>query len=138
MPTPEQIDFLNQYLATARIAVVAANSKSGYPQVTPNWFNWDGERLSISTTKDRLKYKNLSRDPRLTVLIYEEPMASDYVVLRGDVVIQDDEGIWEPTRAILERHISPDETNTYIQRMKDKEDRVILWLKPDRVTRRNG
>ena len=53
MPRPEQIAFLNEYLATARTAVVAANGESGYPQITPNWFNWDGERLSISTTKDR-------------------------------------------------------------------------------------
>ena len=99
MPTPDQIAFLNDYLATARIAIVTANSESGYPQVTPNWFHWDGERLSISTTKDRLKYKNFSRDPRTTVLIYEEPMAADYVQPRGDVGIQDGDRTWGPARA---------------------------------------
>ncbi len=138
MPTPDQIAFLNDYLATARIAVVVANSVSGYPQTTPNWFNWDGERLSVSTTKDRLKYKNFSRDPRATILIYEEPMAADYVQLRGDVEIQDDDAIWEPTRAILGRHLPADKADAYIQRMKDTEERVILWLKPDRVVRRHG
>ena len=137
MPTQDQITFLNEFLATARIAVVAANGESGYPQVTPNWFNWDGERLSISTTKPRLKYKNFSRDSRATILIYEEPAAADYVLLRGEVEIQDDDEIWEPTRAILDRHMRPDRAAKYIQRMKDSEDRVILWLKPDRVVRRN-
>lgn len=138
MPTAEQITFLNEYLATPRIAVVVANSESGYPQVTPNWFNWDGERLSISTTKDRLKHKNFSRDPKATVLIYEEPMAADYVLLRGDVEIQDDDQIWGPTRAILGRHLPADKADAYIERMKAAEHRVLLWLKPERVVRRNG
>jgi hypothetical protein len=106
--------------------------------VTPNWFNWDGSRLSISTTKDRLKYGNFKRDPRATVLIYEEPMAADYLLLRGKVEIQDDDGIWEPTRAILDRHIPPASADTYIQRMKTTERRVILWLKPERIVRRNA
>ena len=137
MPSTDEIAFLNKYLATARIAVVTANGGSGYPQVTPNWFNWDGERLSISTTRDRFKYKYFSRDPRTTILIYEEPMASDYVLLRGEIVIQDDAGIWGPTRAILGRHLPPEKADAYVQRMKDTEERVILWLKPDSVTRRN-
>lgn len=138
MPEPAQIAFLDRFLATTGIAVVAANSESGYPQLTPNWFNWDGERLSISTTKDRIKYKNYTRDPRATILIYEEPMAADYVQIRGNVEIQDDADIWEPTRAILSRHIPAGDIDARIQHMKDAEKRVILWLKPDRIGRRNA
>lgn len=137
MPTSEQIKFLDEFLATSRIAVVTANGESGFPQVTPNWFNWDGERLSISTTKDRLKHRNFSRDPKTTVLIYEEPMATDYVLLRGNIEIQDDDQIWEPTRAILGRQLPVDQVDAFIRRMKDTEQRVVLWLKPDRVVRRN-
>ena len=138
MPTPDQIAFLNEYLATARIAVLTANGETGFPQVTPNWFNWDGERLSISTTKDRFKYKNFMRDPRATILIYEEPMAADYVQLRGEIEIQDDYEIWAPTRDILVRHLPADKADDYIQRMKNTEQRVLLWLKPKRITRRNA
>ncbi|MCH8229471.1 MAG: PPOX class F420-dependent oxidoreductase [Chloroflexi bacterium] len=138
MPNPNQIAFLNKYLSTSRIAVVTANGESGYPQVTPNWFNWDGQRLSISTTKDRFKYKNFTRDPRVTVLIYEEPMAVDYVQLRGEIEIQDDADIWGPTRAILGRYLRADKADDYIQKMKDTEERVVLWLKPDRIVHRNA
>lgn len=138
MPNPNQIAFLDNYLSTSRIAVVTANGESGYPQVTPNWFNWDGQRLSISTTKDRFKYKNFTRDPRVTVLIYEEPMAVDYVQLRGEIEIQDDADIWGPTRAILGRYLRADKADDYIQKMKDTEERVVLWLKPDRIVHRNA
>ena len=105
---------------------------------TPNWFNWDGQRLSISTTKDRFKYKNFTRDPRVTVLIYEEPMAVDYVQLRGEIEIQDDADIWGPTRAILGRYLRADKADDYIQKMKDTEERIVLWLKPDRIVHRNA
>ena len=120
MPTVEQIEFLNEFLKTARIAVVVSNSESSYPQATPNWFNWDGERLSISTTKERLKYKNYSRDSKAAVLIYEEPMASDYVQLRGDIEIQDDDQIWGPTRAILGRHLPSEQADAYIERIESE------------------
>ena len=134
MLTDDQKSFLNGYLAQARIAVVVTQSPSGYAQVTPNWFNWDGERLSVSTTKDRLKYKNLSRNSKLSVLIYEEPMASNYVTLRGESEIQDDDGIWTPTRAILGRHLDADKADAYIERMKSTEQRVLLWLAPEQMS----
>ena len=134
MLTDDQKSFLNGYLTQARIAVVVTQSPSGYAQVTPNWFNWDGERLSVSTTKDRLKYKNLSRNSKLSVLIYEEPMASNYVTLRGESEIQDDDGIWTPTRAILGRHLDADKADAYIERMKSTEQRVLLWLAPEQMS----
>lgn len=134
MLTDDQKSFLNGYLAQARIAVVVTQSPSGYAQITPNWFNWDGKRLSVSTTKERLKYKNLSCNPKLSVLIYEEPMAANYVTLRGEVEIQDDDGIWTPTRAILGRHLDADKADAYIERMKSTEQRVLLWLAPEQMT----
>jgi PPOX class probable F420-dependent enzyme len=137
MLTDDQKSFLNGYLAPPRIAVVVTQSSSGYAQVTPNWFNWDGERLSVSTTKERLKYKNLSRNSKLSVLIYEEPMASNYVTLRGEVEIQDDDDIYVPTRAILGRHLDADKADAYIERMKSTEERVLLWLTPEQMSVRN-
>ena len=137
MLTDDQKSFLNGYLARPRIAVVVTQSPSGYAQVTPNWCNWDGERLSVSTTKERLKYKNLSRNSKLSVLIYEEPMASNYVTLRGEVEIQDDDDIYVPTRAILGRHLDADKADTYIERMKSTEERVLLWLTPAQMSVRN-
>ena len=138
MLTAELKAELDEFLATSRIAIVATNSSTGFPQVTPNWFNWDGERLSISMTKDRLKYKILRYDPKMTVLIYAEPMASDYVLLRGHVKIQDDDGIWGPTRTILERHMTADEVDTYIEQMQKAEPRVLLWLTPESASHRLG
>ena len=41
----------------------------GMPQLTPNWYWWDGERFWISTLDWTVKVRNLKRDPRITLCI---------------------------------------------------------------------
>ena len=65
-------------------------------------------------------------------------MAADYVQIRGEIEIQDDYEIWAPTRDILVRYLPADKADDYIQRMKNTEQRVLLWLKPKRITRRSA
>ncbi len=64
---------LAEFLEPSRIVVVATIGRNGTLQLTPNWYWFDGETISISTTKNRVKYRNLSRDPRMLVCIYSEP-----------------------------------------------------------------
>ena len=61
---------LEKFLEPSRIAVVATIHRSGMPHLTPNWFVYEGDRIAISTTKERIKYRNLSHDPRMSVCIY--------------------------------------------------------------------
>ena len=75
------------------------------PHLTPNWYAYANETLMISTTKERVKYRNLTRDNRMSVCIYSEPRAQDYVTLWGRVSIRDDASIWPDTRAIVERYV---------------------------------
>ena len=64
---------LEEFLRPSRIAVVATVGPTGMPQLTPNWYVFLDGRIAISTTKERIKYRNLSRDSRLAVCIYSEP-----------------------------------------------------------------
>jgi PPOX class probable F420-dependent enzyme len=134
--TDDQSKRLAEFLEPSRIVMVATIGSDGVPQVTPNWFYYDGDRLAISTTKDRVKYRNLSRDPRMTVCIAEEPMARDYVTISGPVSISDDDSIWPPTRSIIGRYLPADRVDQMIEKMKS-EGRVILWLTPEKVVFRS-
>jgi PPOX class probable F420-dependent enzyme len=134
--TDDQSKRLAEFLEPSRIVMVATIGSDGVPQVTPNWFYYDGNRLAISTTKDRVKYRNLSRDPRMTVCIAEEPMARDYVSISGPVSISDDDSIWPPTRSIIGRYLPTDRVDQMIEKMKS-EGRVILWLTPEKVVFRS-
>ena len=134
--TDEQRIRLADFLEPSRIVMVATIGRDGMPQMTPNWFYYDGDRLAMSTTRDRVKYRNLSRDPRMTVCIAVEPMARDYVSISGPVSISEDDSIWPVTRSIIGRYMSADVVDERIEHMKT-EGRVILWLTPEKVAFRN-
>ena len=60
---------LSDFLAEPRNVIVAGVKRDGRPHLSPNWFFWDGERFFISTTRDRVKFKIFSRDPRVELII---------------------------------------------------------------------
>ena len=73
-------------------AVVATIMPDGRPQLTPNWYLWDGERFSVSTLDWTVKVKNAKRDPRITLCIDGPERRTNYVqvfgtaeVIEGDV-----------------------------------------------------
>ncbi len=102
------------------------------PQLTPNWYVYMDGRLSISTTKERVKYRNLQRDHRLAVCIYSEPVAAEYVTIRGRAEVQDDESIWPVTRAIVERYVPSQGVEARMRELR-VQNRVIISMAPERV-----
>ena len=132
MLSSEQAARVQEFLAPSHIAIVATIRRDGTPQITPNWYRFDHGRLTISTTKQRVKYRNLSRDPRLVVCVTSGSRAENYVTLSGRVEISDGDSIWPDTRAIVERYVSSDGVD---ERMRDMrtQDRVIISMVPDQA-----
>jgi len=130
--TPDEMVDLEEFLKPPRVAIVATVGKTGMPQLTPNWYVFQDGRLAISTTKETIKYRNLSRDSRLAVCIYSEPRASEYATVVGVAEVIDDESIWPITRAIVERYVKPDGVNPRMRLLRT-QNRVIVSLVPERV-----
>jgi len=67
-------------------AAVTTLMPDGTPQTTPLWVDTDGEHLLLNTEVHRQKYKNVSRDPRITVTIMDATNPYLYGEVRGEVV----------------------------------------------------
>ena len=130
--SPEQLERLEEFLKPSRIAMVATIGKGGMPQLTPNWYWYDNGILYISTTKERYKYRNLVRDPRLSVCVYSEPLADDYAVMVGTSDISEGPSIWGTTKTIISRYAPADGVDERLQRMR-KQNRVLILFRPARV-----
>ena len=130
--TTEDLFRLSEFLAPTKIAVVATIGRDGMPQLTPNWYVYQDGRLAISTTKQRVKYGNLVRDSRLSVCVMTEPLAQEYVTVRGTAEIIDDDSIWPVTEAIVRRYVRPERVQTRMNQLRT-EDRIIISLQPERV-----
>jgi PPOX class probable F420-dependent enzyme len=122
------------YLDAPYIAVVATVSRSGAPHLTPNWYRYDGKVLTLITRTDRLKYLNLQRNNRISVCIYDPPVASNYVVISGTATCNDRD-IWDEARRIIERYRAPHEVDDYLARWKT-EPRVLVTVTPERISTR--
>src|SRR5262249_36510675 len=55
-PLPDNFKDLLQKKAFASLATVMAD---GSPQVTPVWFDWDGQHIRVNTAKGRVKDRNM-------------------------------------------------------------------------------
>ena len=64
------------------LATVVTLMPDGQPQAQYTWVDTDGEYLLVNTEPQRQRYKNLERDPRITVLILgDNPW--DWAEVRG-------------------------------------------------------
>jgi PPOX class probable F420-dependent enzyme len=60
--------------------------KSGHPQTQVMWVDADGEHLLVNTEMHRQKYRNVERDPRVTLTIWDQKDPYRFVEVRGKVV----------------------------------------------------
>jgi PPOX class probable F420-dependent enzyme len=58
----------------------------GSPQVTPIWFNTDGEHILINSVKGRVKDRNMRARPTVTLCISDPANPYRYLQIRGRVV----------------------------------------------------
>jgi hypothetical protein len=123
--TPAQ----DAFLRSIPHAIVATLRKDGRPQLTPNWYYWDGERFTVSTLSWTMKYKNLKRDPRITLCIDGAERRTQYVQVSGIAEIIEGDAVREPSLALIRKY-EPDDEQTLRHWEGIKEDRVIIALRP--------
>lgn len=58
----------------------------GYPQSHVVWVDTDGEHVLVNTERHRQKTRNVERDPRVTVLVWDRDDMWSWAEIRGDVV----------------------------------------------------
>ncbi|MBV8775124.1 MAG: pyridoxamine 5'-phosphate oxidase family protein [Deltaproteobacteria bacterium] len=62
----EEID---DFLSGRWLARLATMGRNGYPHIAPLFYYWDGECVYFELTRTRQSCRNLSRDPRCSVVI---------------------------------------------------------------------
>jgi len=65
---------------------LATTMADGSPQVTPVWFNTDGEHILINTARGRVKDRNMRARPQVALVIQDPNNPYRYLQIRGRVV----------------------------------------------------
>lgn len=73
-------------------ATIATVNADGSPQTSVVWITRDGDDLLVSTVKGRLKDRNLRRDPRASISVFDSEDPYSYFEARGTVTFTEENG----------------------------------------------
>jgi PPOX class probable F420-dependent enzyme len=97
-------------------------------QVNPMWFEFDGEHVRFTHTSKRGKFRNLQRNPSMSLMVFDPDDEQVYLEVRGKLVeaIPDPDGDFYVR--LGRRYGNPDQ-----QPPPDKADRVVLVMSVERA-----
>lgn len=121
-------------LSKPKNAIIAVNRAKGGPQLTPVWFYWDGTSFRFSTTKDRVKYLHIKRDPSIS-LIVDDLEAHKYIAAYGRAEVIE-HNVGELARPIIQKYVSGDRLEQMVKMVNDDPNRVVVVLRPDKIVTR--
>jgi PPOX class probable F420-dependent enzyme len=101
----------------------------GSPQVTPVWVEMEGENILVNTAEGRIKPRNVRRDPRVAISIYNQANPYSAAWIRGRVIEVRAEGADEGIDRLAKKYIGQDR---YPWRSPD-EQRLTLVIQPERI-----
>jgi PPOX class probable F420-dependent enzyme len=123
VPLPSEARAL---LDGTNFATVATLQPDGSPQTSIVWIRADGDDVLFSTIKGRRKHSNLTRDPRVNVLVTDVNDPYSYIEIRGTAELTDD-----PQAELIEE-LSVKYTGESFGG-RPGEQRVVVRVRPSKV-----
>ena len=120
---------IRKLLESPNFASLATLMPDGSPQVTPVWVDFDGTHILVNTAEGRQKPRNVRRDPRVAVSIFDQQNPYSYATVRGRVVEITHEGADQHIDRMAKKYLGRD---TYPFRQPG-ERRVIFKIAPEHV-----
>jgi PPOX class probable F420-dependent enzyme len=122
------LPYLARLLCDANtFAILCTINPDGAPQSSVIWIKRDGDDVLFSTIRGRRKTKNMERDPRVSICMYDPADPYGYVEIRGAVTITEAGGR-ELIQELSQRYDGVD------FRVEPPEVvRVVCRVAPDRV-----
>lgn len=105
--------------------------KDGRPQVSPIWIDIDDNNniLLFNTAQGRIKHKNISRDPRVSLSLVDKNNPYSMVTIQGTVIEQTTIGADEHIDKLAKKYLNINRYPSHSPSIK----RVICKIKPEKM-----
>jgi PPOX class probable F420-dependent enzyme len=90
--TLENWELAKALIEGKNFASLATLMPDGSPQVSPVWVDHEGELILVNSAEGRVKTKNVMRDPRVAISIFDQNDPYKKVLIRGRVLEVTKEG----------------------------------------------
>lgn len=112
-------------------ASVATSMADGAPQVSVVWIDRDGDDVLVNTAEGRTKTRNMRRDPRVAVCLFDRGEPYRQLMLRGHVTGFTHDGADAHIDFLAKKYTGAD---VYAGHRPDQQ-RVIVRIAVDAVAR---
>lgn len=109
-------------------AVLTTRRKDGSPLTTPVWFRWTGEAFEVVIARGDVKLRQLERDPRCVLVIFETVAPFRGVEVRGEATLTECD-VAEVRRSIAGRYLGSERGRRFAAERTSKPG-VLLQLPP--------
>ncbi|MGW0393148.1 PPOX class F420-dependent oxidoreductase [Streptomyces sp. NPDC003042] len=124
-------DAVRRLLDSPHPAVLATLNPDGSPQSSVVWVTRDGDDVLISTERGRRKERNILRDARVGLTVFDLANPYLYAEIRGTATVTEDAGRAVAVR-IAEEYLGPGAGKEY-QEAPAEDVRVIVRITPAKV-----
>jgi len=111
------------------LAFLGTTMTEGSPQVTPVWFDVEGEVIRINTARGRTKERNMAARPRVAMAIADPADPYRYLQIRGTVIEMREQGAVEHIRQLSRKYKGTDDFPLPVGQV-----RVMVLIRPDHVS----
>ena len=112
-------------------AVLATLNPDGAPQTSVVWVGRDGDELLVSSASGRRKEKNIRRDPRVSLTVFDREDPLQYAEVRGSATVTEDLGR-SLAVTLAEQYEGPGAGQEYLD-LPPEQVRVVIRITPTRV-----
>ena len=123
---PDNFKDLTRKIAFAHLATLMPD---GRPQVSPVWFDLDGDYFRVNSAKGRVKDKNMRRDKKVALSIQDPDNAYRHMDVQGEIVEITENGADAHINSLAKKYLNKD---VYPFRAPG-EVRVIYRIRPDKI-----
>ncbi len=124
-------DAVRKLLDDPNPAVLATINADGSPQTSVVWVGRDGDDLLISSAAGRRKERNMQRDPRVSLSVYDQADPDQYAEIRGRASVTEDVGRALAVR-LAEKYEGPGAGEQFLQ-LPPQVVRVVVRIVPEHV-----
>jgi PPOX class probable F420-dependent enzyme len=112
-------------------AVLGTVNRDGSPQTSVVWVTRDGDDVLISTAAGRRKDRNMRRDPRVSLSVWDSADPETYAEIRGLAAVTEDLGRELAVR-LAEKYDGPGAGEEFL-RLPAQVVRVVVRITPQHL-----
>ena len=128
---------IEEFLQAPRFAVLGTNRVDGPPQLTPVWYLYENGKIYVSMFVESAKYKNLRRDPRVSVCVAGDNPDARAVIFNGTVELFPkgsaawvDDIVW---RLVRRYYDNDKDAQLYMDSEDSSAESALAVLSPERI-----